>query len=84
MLITKIGILFSANGLAKEDIIPVNEKSNGPSTLKARQLSTFFTSGGTKYWSQTIDNSSCVLLTEKKDDLNTHDYRLPFYMIELK
>jgi hypothetical protein len=72
VLITKIGILFSVNGLAKEDMIPVSEKSNGPSTLKARQLSTFITSIGTKDWSQTMDNPSSVLLTEKKDDLYAH------------
>jgi len=69
----KIGILFSAIGFAREDMIPVSEKSKGPFTLKARQLSILLTSGGTKVWSQTIDNSSSVLLTEKIDDLNTHD-----------
>ena len=54
-----------SNGFASKARIPVNEKSNGPITLKALQFFSDFISSGTLSSEQTIDNSSSVLLIEK-------------------
>ncbi len=61
-----------ANGTANEASIPVNEKSRGPSTLIIRQFRFAFTRAGIALLSQTIDSSSLVRVTEKKDEAVPH------------
>lgn len=62
----------SANGVATADIMPTSENSNGPSNSKARQPFSHLTPSGTHSSKQTIESSSAVRVTEKRDAAVAH------------
>lgn len=65
--ITKTLISASAKGCVKEERIPVNPKSNGPSTFKHLHPFSHGTFGGTLSSGHTTDSSSVVFVIEKKE-----------------
>ena len=70
MEIANILILAFASGVAKEDKIPVNEKSKVPMTLIPFRVFSTLMFAGIISSRQTIDNSSLVLLMERNHSFN--------------
>src|SRR5260370_12512556 len=60
-------ICASASGVASEDKTPISDKTKGPWTFRTRQLGWEGTPTGTRESSVTIESSSPVRVTEKKE-----------------